>query len=128
VNLPCFDDKRRKKGVKKGSFLIIPEISRSDISGITTKAPCEAALMALSHERIEISDFVMRTFVHFPGMNAAITLKPHQKDAVARQILAQIHCLRIPLVQGRLLRWQLPSWRKSALDYAIRPCWWCRIT
>ena len=36
---------------------------RSDISGITTKAPCEAALMGERHMRKEISDFVMRTFV-----------------------------------------------------------------
>ena len=36
---------------------------RSDISGITTKAPCEVALMGERHVRIEISDFVMRTFV-----------------------------------------------------------------
>ena len=34
-----------------------------DISGITTKAPCEAALMGECHMRIEISAFVMRTFV-----------------------------------------------------------------
>ena len=34
-----------------------------DISGITTKAPCETALMGERHVRIEISDFVMRTFV-----------------------------------------------------------------
>jgi len=33
-----------------------------DVSGITTKAPCEAALMGERHVRIEISDFVMRTF------------------------------------------------------------------
>jgi len=39
------------------------EISYSDISGITTKAPCEAALIGERHVRIEISDFVMRTFV-----------------------------------------------------------------
>ena len=26
------------------------------------------------------------SFLNFPGMNAAITLKPHQKDAVARQV------------------------------------------
>ena len=44
-------------------FLIIPEISHSDISGISTKAPCEAALIGERHVRIEISDFVMRTFV-----------------------------------------------------------------
>lgn len=40
---------------------------RSDISGITTKAPCEAALMGERHVRIEISDFVMRTFVRTPS-------------------------------------------------------------
>ena len=34
-----------------------------DIAGLTTKAPCEAALMGERHVRIEISDFVMRTFV-----------------------------------------------------------------
>ena len=35
---------------------------RSDISGITTKAHCEPALMGERRVRIEISDFVMRTF------------------------------------------------------------------
>ena len=44
-------------------FLMIPEISLRNISGITTKAPCEVALMGERHVRIEISDFVMRTFV-----------------------------------------------------------------
>ena len=34
-----------------------------NISEISTKAPCEAALMDERHMRIEISDFVMRTFV-----------------------------------------------------------------
>ncbi len=41
---------------------MIPEISHSDISGITTKVPCEAALMGERHVRMEISDFVMHTF------------------------------------------------------------------
>ena len=39
------------------------EISLCDISGIMTKAPCEAALMGQRPVRIEISDFIMRTFV-----------------------------------------------------------------
>ena len=39
------------------------EISLCDISGIKTKAPCEAALMSEHHVRVEISDFVMRTFI-----------------------------------------------------------------
>ena len=47
----------------QGAFVVIPEISHSDISGITTKAPCEAALMGERYVRIEISAFVMRTFV-----------------------------------------------------------------
>ena len=34
-----------------------------DVSGIKAKASCEAALMGERHVRIEISDFVMRTFV-----------------------------------------------------------------
>ena len=38
------------------------EISHNDISGITTKAACEAARIHEQHVRIEISDFVMRTF------------------------------------------------------------------
>ena len=42
---------------------IMQEISLCNISGITTKAPCEAALMGERHMRIEISDFVMRAFV-----------------------------------------------------------------
>jgi len=43
--------------------LIMQEISRGDICGITTKAPCGAALMGERHVRIEISDSVLRTFV-----------------------------------------------------------------
>lgn len=39
------------------------EISYSDISRITTKASCEVALMGARHARIEISAFIMRTFV-----------------------------------------------------------------
>ena len=38
------------------------EISHNDISEITAKAPCEAARIHEQHVRIEISDFVMRTF------------------------------------------------------------------
>ena len=34
------------------------EIPHSDISGITTKAPCDVALMGERHMRIEISDFL----------------------------------------------------------------------
>ena len=45
------------------SFLIMQEISPCDISGITTKEPCEAALMGERHVRIEISDFVICAFV-----------------------------------------------------------------
>ena len=48
---------------------MMQEISLCDIFGITTKAPCEAALMGERHARIEISDFVMRTFV-FPEIFA----------------------------------------------------------
>ena len=44
-------------------YFIMSEISHSDISGITTKAPCKVALIGERHVRIEISDFVMRTFV-----------------------------------------------------------------
>ena len=45
------------------SFFYVGNIAY-DISGISTKAPCKAALMGERHVRIEISDFVMRTFVH----------------------------------------------------------------
>ena len=44
-------------------FLIIPEISLCDISGISTKAPCEAALIGERHVRLEISDSILHTFV-----------------------------------------------------------------
>ena len=43
---------------------MMQELSHGDISCITTKAACEAALMGERHVRIEISDFVMRTVVH----------------------------------------------------------------
>ena len=57
------DKKIRPKRQALGGFFMIPEISHCDISGITTKAPCEAAIMGERHVRIEISDLVMRTFI-----------------------------------------------------------------
>ena len=53
---------KRGEAFPPRSFVIMKEISRSDISGITTKAPCEVLLMSERHVRIEISAFVMRTF------------------------------------------------------------------
>ena len=50
---------------------MIPEILLRDISGITTKAACEVALIGERHVRIEISDFVMRTFVLSPYRSLA---------------------------------------------------------
>lgn len=44
-------------------LFVIPEILLCDISGIKTKAPCEMALMGERHVCIEISDFVMLTFI-----------------------------------------------------------------
>ena len=43
------NDKQISKSIKR--FFIIPEISLCDISGITTKAPCEVALMSERHMR-----------------------------------------------------------------------------
>ncbi len=51
-----------------GFFFIMWKILLCDISGITTKAPCEAARMSVRHARIEISDFALRTFVPFFGI------------------------------------------------------------
>ena len=44
-------------------FLMIPEISLCDISGITTKAPCGASRMRERHVCIEIAGFALHTFV-----------------------------------------------------------------
>ena len=49
---------------------VMPEISLYEISGITTKAPCEAARMGERHVHIEISAFVMRTFALRKKMSA----------------------------------------------------------
>ena len=51
-------------------FFVMPEISLCDIAAITTKAPCEAARVGERHVRIEISAFVMRTFVACKKMSA----------------------------------------------------------
>ena len=51
-------------------FLMMPEISLYEISGITTKAPCEAARVGARHVHIEISAFVMRTFALRKKMSA----------------------------------------------------------
>ena len=61
-------------------LIVIPEISLCDISGITTRAPCTAALENERHMRIEISDFVMRTFdPRFPraALLCQTCLQPH---------------------------------------------------
>ena len=55
---------------------MISEILLRNISGITTKAACEVALMGERHVRIEISDFVMRTFI----LNI-FTRTPHMKNS-----------------------------------------------
>ena len=57
------------------AYFIMKEISHSDISGITTKAPCGVALMGERHVRIEISDFVMRTFVLLNWRNSSFAKK-----------------------------------------------------
>ena len=58
-------------------FLMIPEISLCGISCVTTKAPCGVALTHERHMRIEISDFVMRTFV--------VMWERHNRAAICRK-------------------------------------------
>ena len=66
-------------------FIIVQEISHSDISEVSTKAVCKAALMSERHVRIEISDFVMRTFVLMQEISLVIFPKYRQKQfAVCR--------------------------------------------
>ena len=47
----------------------------------TTKAPCEVVLIGERHVRIEISDFVMRTFVLSKGFLSADFWIPGLLDA-----------------------------------------------
>ena len=48
---------------------MMQEISLCDIFGIMTKTPYEAVLMGERNVRMEISDFVMRTFVFIPEIS-----------------------------------------------------------
>ena len=48
--------KHRRDAARRPILLIMLEISHSDIFGITTKAPCEVALMGEHHVCIEIQD------------------------------------------------------------------------
>ena len=78
-------------------FYYAAEISLRDISGITTKAPCEAALMGERHVRIEISDFVMRTFVHMHeniacDISVITTKAPYRRDIVHLRV-SDAHCV-----------------------------------
>ena len=59
------------------AFSLIPEISLCGISCVTTKAPCGVALTGEHHMRIEISDFVMRTFV--------VMWERHNRAAICRK-------------------------------------------
>ena len=58
-------------------FLMIPEISLCGISCVMTKAPCGVALTHERHMRIEISDFVTRTFV--------VMWERHNRAAICRK-------------------------------------------
>mgnify|MGYP000625658306 FL=1 len=48
---------------------MMQEISLCDIFGIMTKTAYEAVLMGERNVRMEISDFVMRTFVFIPEIS-----------------------------------------------------------
>ena len=48
---------------------MMQEISLCDIFGIMTKTPYEAVLMGERNVRMEISEFVMRTFVFIPEIS-----------------------------------------------------------
>ena len=65
------------------------EISPCDISGITTKAPCEAALIGERHVRIEISDFVMRTFVLLSASKMLNRMKEGGRSVYRIAVLAE---------------------------------------
>ena len=64
------------------------EISLCDISGIKTKAPCEAALMSEHHVRVEISDFVMRTFI----LNSALFFSAGLSSDGNKSSILRSHC------------------------------------
>ena len=72
--LPWFTHDRDKKlrvgarTLRHAPFYYIENIAEQ-YSYITTKVPCEAALIHERHMRIEISDFVMRTFVSIAIQN-----------------------------------------------------------
>ena len=85
-----FKNKTRAMHLAKSRvfFLLCRKYRYSDISGITTKAPCEAALIGERHVRIEISDFVMRTFVFYIIPYSASFRSPSlTQPALRRQIL-----------------------------------------
>ena len=62
---PVYPQQKSKSfnGTRLCLFVLLFRKYRYDISGITTKAPYEAAFICERYVSIEISDFVMRTFV-----------------------------------------------------------------
>ncbi len=53
--------------------------------------------------------------IKFVGMNPEITLREHQRNAIAMYFMAVIRCLHTKLVQARPTKWQHPLWKQNAL-------------
>ena len=66
--------------------------------------------------------------IRFSGMNPEITLRRHQRDAIAH-ILYGGNCLLAHEVgQGRRSRWWPPAWNPNGWAFAARPCSPCPTT
>ena len=61
--------------------------------------------------------------LQFPGMNPAIELKPHQKNAVARILLGGNTLLAHCVGAGKSFEMMAAAWSRRDLDLPIRQSW-----
>ena len=64
----------------------------------------------------------------FGGMNPAITLREHQKNAIAHVLYGGNTLLAMRSARARPLKWWGPQWRPSAWGCARNPSLWCPTT
>ena len=66
--------------------------------------------------------------IKFVGMNPEITLREHQRNAIAHVLYGGNTLLATKWAQARPTKWQPLLWKQNALVCARNRCSWCPIT
>ena len=66
--------------------------------------------------------------IHFVGMNPEITLREHQRNAIAHVLYGgNTLCLHTKLARAKPTKWRHPLWKQNGWGCARNRCLWCPI-